>query len=115
LLPALVARLGEAHGFPTRPSGGTFGLADIAIWAGAFRPIARRYGSLDASAHGALRSSKVTNRHFYSITSSATVSRRSGTRTPRGFAVLRLSTSTNLLACSIGRTAGFSPPRILAA
>ena len=51
----------------------------------------------------------------HSITSSATVSRRSGAAIPRDFAVLRLSTSTNLLACSIGRSAGFSPPRILAA
>jgi len=51
----------------------------------------------------------------YSITSSATAMRRSGALITNALAVLRLSTNTNLLACSIGRSAGFSPPSILAA
>ena len=51
----------------------------------------------------------------YSITSSASVSRLGGTLIPSCLAVLRLTTSQNLLACSIGRSPGFAPRTILAA
>src|SRR5262245_13036030 len=49
----------------------------------------------------------------YSITSSAVASSAGGTGTPRVFAHLRLSASTNLVGCSTGRSAGFVPFRIL--
>src|SRR5262249_27061678 len=48
----------------------------------------------------------------YSITSSAR--NVGGTVTPRRFAVPELTIRMNLLACSIGRSPGFSPRRILA-
>jgi hypothetical protein len=60
-----------------------------------------------------------TSRHMqcskmyrYSITSSASASSLSGTETPSDFAVLRLSTNSNLVDCSTGRSAGFAPLRI---
>src|SRR6266403_5819753 len=52
---------------------------------------------------------------YYSTTSSASASKVGGTATPSAFAVLRLSTKTNLLACSIGRSAGLAPFKIFAA
>jgi hypothetical protein len=48
----------------------------------------------------------------YSITSSARASSEGGMWRPNAFAVLRLITSSNLVGCSIGRSAGFSPLRI---
>jgi hypothetical protein len=42
-------------------------------------------------------------------------SRPGGTLIPSCLAVLRLTTSQNLLACSIGRSPGFTPRTILAA
>jgi putative tryptophan/tyrosine transport system substrate-binding protein len=48
----------------------------------------------------------------YSITSSAATRRFCGTVRPRVLAVLRLMTSSNLVDCTIGRSAGFSPLRI---
>ena len=51
----------------------------------------------------------------YSISSSASVSKFGGTVIPSCVAVLRLTTSQNLLACSIGRSPGFTPRTILAA
>ena len=51
----------------------------------------------------------------YSISSSASVSKFGGTVIPSCLAVLRLTTSQNLLACSIGRSPGFTPRTILAA
>lgn len=51
----------------------------------------------------------------YSITSSASGNNVGGTVRPSAFAVFRLMTKVNLLACSIGRSPGFSPPRIFAA
>src|SRR5262245_29486352 len=51
---------------------------------------------------------------FHSITSSA---RRRKSRlivSPSARAVLRLTTSSNLVGCSIGKSAGFSPFKILA-
>jgi hypothetical protein len=45
----------------------------------------------------------------YSITSSARPSNEGGTVSPMALAVLRLMTSSNLIGCSIGKSAGFSP------
>src|SRR5262249_47454465 len=45
----------------------------------------------------------------HSITSSAVICMISGIVRPRAFAVLRLITSSNLVGCRIGRSAGFSP------
>src|SRR6516162_7921324 len=50
---------------------------------------------------------------LHSITSSASASSLSGTLTPSAFAVLRLMTSSNLVGCSTGMSAGFVPLRIL--
>src|SRR5262249_48937538 len=49
-----------------------------------------------------------------SITSSARSRTDVGNSIPIAFAVLRLTTSSNLVGCSIGRSAGFVPLRILA-
>src|SRR5262249_14063314 len=49
---------------------------------------------------------------FHSITSSASASNLSGTSSPSAFAVLRLMTSSNLVGCMIGSSAGLSPLRI---
>src|SRR5262245_60970871 len=43
----------------------------------------------------------------YSITSSARASRPAGSSIPSAFAVLILITSSNLVGCSMGRSAGF--------
>jgi hypothetical protein len=43
---------------------------------------------------------------LYSITSSSRASGVGGTVRPSAFAVLRLMTSSNLVGCSIGRSAG---------
>src|SRR5262245_50686246 len=48
----------------------------------------------------------------HSITSSASASSRSGTFRPSALAVLRLITSSNLVGCTTGRSAGFSPLRM---
>ena len=46
---------------------------------------------------------------LHSITSSARASRVGGTSRPSALAVLRLITSSNLVGCSIGKSAGFAP------
>ena len=51
----------------------------------------------------------------HSITSSARSSTDVGSSTPIAFAVLRLTTSSNFVGCSTGRSAGLAPLRILAA
>src|SRR5262245_46709701 len=48
----------------------------------------------------------------HSITSSALASNVSGMVRPSPLAVLRLITSSNLVGCMTGRSAGFSPLRI---
>src|SRR5262245_30446759 len=50
--------------------------------------------------------------HRYSITSSARASTDGGTSRPSAFAVLRLMTSSTLVDCTTGRSAGFAPLRI---
>ena len=49
---------------------------------------------------------------IHSITSSALVSSAGGMGRPSDFAVLRLKTSSNLVGCTTGRFAGFSPLRM---
>ena len=49
----------------------------------------------------------------YWITSSAWIRSVGGNVIPRALAVLRLSTSSNLVDCSTGRSAGLAPFRIL--
>ena len=48
----------------------------------------------------------------HSITLSALASRSGGTSMPSALAVLRLTTSSNLVGCMTGRSAGFSPLRM---
>src|SRR5262245_16238803 len=48
----------------------------------------------------------------HSITSSARASSVGGTVRPSDLAVLRLITSSNLVGCTTGRSAGFSPLRM---
>ena len=57
-------------------------------------------------------SSVMNSRRSHSITSSARASSVGGTSRPSAFAVLRLMTSSNLVDCTTGRSAGFSPLRI---
>jgi hypothetical protein len=45
----------------------------------------------------------------YSITSSARADRLGGTSMPSALAAFRLMTNSNLLDCTTGRSAGFSP------
>ena len=49
----------------------------------------------------------------HSITSSARTRTESGIVNPIAFAVLRLRTMSNFVACSTGRSAGFAPLKIL--
>jgi hypothetical protein len=51
-------------------------------------------------------------RRRYSTTSSAAMSRVCGSARPSAFAVLTLITSSNLVGCRTGRSAGLSPLRI---
>src|SRR6266404_300740 len=54
-----------------------------------------------------------SKRQLYSITSSARCSSDVGTSMPSAFAVFKLITSSNLVGCSTGRSAGFAPLKIL--
>src|SRR5262245_9017949 len=56
--------------------------------------------------------SRCSKQHPYSITSSARASSEGGTVRPSAFAVLRLTTSSNLVGCSIGKLEGLAPFRI---
>src|SRR5262249_54313293 len=49
---------------------------------------------------------------FHSITSAAVASSIGGTSRPSALAVLRLMTSSNLIGCTTGRSAGLAPLRI---
>jgi hypothetical protein len=51
--------------------------------------------------------------HSYSITSSARASTAGGIVRPSALAVLRLITNSNLVGCSMGRSPGLAPLRIL--
>jgi hypothetical protein len=54
-----------------------------------------------------------SKQHLYSITSSASWSTDRGTSTPIALAVLRLTTSSNFVGCSTGRSPAFAPFAIL--
>ena len=54
-------------------------------------------------------------RRSHSMISSALDDSPGGTSRPSAFAVFRLITNSNLVGCTIGRSAGFSPLRIRAA
>ena len=56
--------------------------------------------------------SNCSKEQLYSITSSASASRLSGIDRPSALAVLRLMTNSNLVGCTTGKSAGFSPLRI---
>jgi hypothetical protein len=61
-----------------------------------------------------LMSALANKRHsgIYSITSSASDKNDSGIVRPSALAVLRLRTSSNLVGCSTGRSAGEAPRRM---
>ena len=69
-----------------------------------------RLTTVDAHTSGLMHRSK---QHLYSITSSARTSKGSGIVRPSAFAVLRLMTRSNLVACSTGRSPALAPLRIL--
>src|ERR1700738_3420051 len=69
-------------------------------------------GAAVSSAHDPLRTA---SKRLHSITSSAATSSVGGAVSPSALAVLRLITNSNLVGCAIGRSAGFSPFRILSA
>src|SRR5207247_464436 len=71
----------------------------------------RRYPLLGPDLHRLDRTSFAWRTH--SITSSARASSVGGTSRPRALAALRLITSSNLVACSIGMSAGLAPLRTL--
>ena len=54
-----------------------------------------------------------SKQHLYSITSVARTTIESGSVNPIAFAVFRLRTRSNFVACSTGRSAGFAPLKIL--
>lgn len=65
---------------------------------------------------GAFRRIRVANHSeggCYSMTSSASSRSVCGIVSPSAFAVLRLTTSSNVVGCSTGRSAGLAPLRIL--
>src|SRR6476660_6480560 len=57
-------------------------------------------------------SRSAANKFHHSITSSACASSKTGMLRPRALAVLRLITSSTLVLCWIGRSAGLAPLRI---
>jgi hypothetical protein len=56
-----------------------------------------------------LRTHAMQQKARHSITSSARATKVGGMVIPTAFAVFRLMTSSNLVGCTIGRFAGFSP------
>src|SRR5438132_10804088 len=71
-----------------------------------------RYSLLGPDFHRLDRTSFAWRTH--SITLSARSTRPAGTSCPIALAVLRLITSSNVVGCSTGNSAGFAPLRILA-
>jgi hypothetical protein len=79
----------------------------------AFPPIAdMERTSLNGSQVPTADVSRCSKNH-YSITSSARARSVGGISRPSAFAVLRLITSSNLVGCWIGKSAGLAPLRIL--
>jgi hypothetical protein len=69
-------------------------------------------GPSQGSSLSILTEPRYETRPAHSITSSARASNLSGMVSPSVFAVARLITSSNLVGCSTGRSAGFAPSRI---
>src|SRR6266404_562729 len=83
---------------------------------GACRPHRRRLLRMRCERRCRSQHSKQADeRAPHSITSSASASNLSGTSSPSALAVLRLITSSKLVGWTTGRSAGFSPLRILPA
>src|SRR5262245_61084131 len=80
--------------------------ADLALGAWRLRARRNRPGDRCAATNEELAS-------LHSITSSARASSEGGTVRPSALATLTLTTSSNLVDCSTGRSAGFAPFRIL--
>ena len=77
-------------------------------------PIASELWHRSEMTRGAISDQMQRNKiRAYSITSSARASSVGGTSRPSAFAVLRLITSSNLVGCCTGKSAGFAPLRIL--
>src|SRR6516164_2029221 len=75
-----------------------------------------RFGSkadIDRACRDALCTKSRHQAHLYSITSSASCWSCAGTLRPKALAVFRLMTSSNLVACWTGNSAGWAPLRIL--
>src|SRR5262245_33032430 len=87
------------------------------------RPLKRRGAKVPNHRHRLLRPCRDRPRRrateqrdelasFHSITSSARPDSVGGTSMTSAFAVLRLSTNSNLVDCTTGRSAGFAPLRM---
>src|SRR5882724_2448899 len=70
-------------------------------------------GNLTANQHDVPFPPIADSTPAYSITSSTRAKIESGLANPIAFAVLRLRTMSNFVACSTGRSAGFTPLKIL--
>jgi len=90
-----------------RSSGHPFLHSDVAI---SPRAQTRRRSVCPLSANE--RHSRRGKQHRYSITSSAVASSVGDTGSPSALAVFRLMDSSNLVGCTIGKSAGFSPLRM---
>jgi len=88
--------------------------ASVLVVGGSARSIGL-YAAAIACAMGASHHPAMAGAQTYSMTSSAPARIDCGTVRPSALAVLRLMTNSNLVGCWTGRSAGFSPLRILPA
>ena len=88
---------------------------DASPWLPPVRPPGRGDAVLSATGGGGYGTLVTTHVAIgaHSITWSARCRSDGGIVRPRALAVLRLMTSSNLVACSIGKSAGLAPLRIL--
>src|SRR5262245_45548180 len=73
----------------------------------------QQHPSPHPAAYGEEPTAREKPAHLHSMTSSARARLEGGTVRPSALAVLRLTTSSNRVGCSTGRSAGLSPLRIL--
>jgi hypothetical protein len=104
------------HALPQRTAGLQLGVICVAAESTACPPLLRSLPNccvraMDERAISGCEQSQ--QRTTYSITSSARTKNDSGSVRPSAFAVLRLTASWYLDACSTGRSAGLVPLRIL--
>jgi hypothetical protein len=99
---------GMQQGRPWVPRKGQ--IASVMVLHGRLCPRRRPRNEDTAAASGLTHLTAATT--HYSMTSSARPSSATGTSTPSALAVLRLITSSTLVTCCTGRSAGFSPFRI---